>query len=64
MPDQIISREAIAKDADLAAQRFVEHGVDQPCPHPEGTEAALIWKTAYARFTAYYRDPAAEDGSA
>lgn len=59
MNDPILSREAIAADADLAAQRYVLHGMEQPNPHVEGTEAALLWRNAYARLKAFYLDPEA-----
>jgi len=47
--DPILSRESIESDADLAAQRCVLSGADQPCPHVAGTEAAEVWDRAYER---------------
>jgi hypothetical protein len=64
MDDQILSRESIAQDADLAAQRCVAHGVEQPCPHQEGTEAALIWRNAFHRYLLLHSAPDDVEGSA
>jgi hypothetical protein len=47
MNDPITSRQAIESDADLAAQRCVQSGVEQPNNHLDGTEAAQCWERAY-----------------
>jgi hypothetical protein len=62
--DQILSRESIAQDADLAAQRCVAHGMEQPNPHVEGTEAARIWTAAYERYLLLHSAPEDVEGGA
>ena len=52
--DHIQSRQQIAADAEVAAQRAVQYGVEQPCPHPPGTEAHAVWAAAYARYVVLY----------
>lgn len=63
MSEPVVSREAIAKDADLAAQRAATSGVDQPNPHPIGSDAAAAWNSAYCRYLLWHSNPQAE-GSA
>ena len=60
MNDPILSRVAIAQDADLAAQRCVQTGVQQPNPHVEGTEAAACWRNAYFRYLLLHSAPHAD----
>ena len=50
MNDPVISRQAIAADADAAAQRAVQFGAPQQNPHESGTEAHACWKAAYERY--------------
>lgn len=64
MPDvNVLTREAIAADADLAAQRAAASGVEQPNPHPLGSDAAAAWHTCYCRYLLLHSAPTAE-GSA
>jgi hypothetical protein len=49
MNDPIISRQEIAADADLAAQRYVITGVEQDCPYVSGTEASREWRREFER---------------
>lgn len=58
--DPIISRQAIAEDADRAAQRCVMTGMAQLNPHLYGTEAAACWKCSYERFLLLHSAPEAE----
>jgi hypothetical protein len=60
MNEPILSRQAIAEDADRAAQRCVQSGAEQPNPHPEGTEAAACWRNAYLRYLLLHSTPHAE----
>lgn len=61
--DQVQSRQSIAEDANLAAQRAVAHGVEQANPHPQDTEAHGVWRAAYLRFLLLHSAPEGE-GSA
>ena len=63
MNDPILSRESIAQDADVAAQRAVATELEQPNPHPIGSDAAAAWDACYLRFLLRYSVPEAE-GSA
>jgi len=54
MTDPIISRQELAADAEVAAQRAVQFGVEQPCPHEPGTEAHAVWAASYARYVVLY----------
>ena len=54
MTGQIISRQELAADAEVAAQRAVQFGVEQPNPHEPGTEAHAVWAAAYARYVVLY----------
>jgi hypothetical protein len=45
----ILSREVIAADAQVAAQRYAEHGVEQVNPWPTDSDAALAWAASYER---------------
>jgi hypothetical protein len=63
--DPILSRQAIAADADAAAARFVEYGVEQPNrfdQHME-PEAHAIWAAAYRRYVLARSAPEAEGGA-
>ncbi len=50
MPDEIISREAIARQADAAAQRSVAVGAIEANPHAPNTAASRIWAAAFNRY--------------
>lgn len=63
MNEQIRSREAIAQDADMAAQRAVFTGLEQPNPHPNGSDAAAAWKASYERSLQWHSAPEAEGGA-
>ena len=54
MTYHIQSRQQIAADAEVAAQRAVQFGVEQPCPHEPGTEAHAVWAASYARYVVLY----------
>jgi hypothetical protein len=47
--EPILSRQAIAEDADRAAQRYVLTGVEQDCPYVSGTEASREWRASFKR---------------
>lgn len=64
MNETVTSRQAIAEDADRAAQRCVQTGIAQLNPHLYGTEAAAAWKCAYERFLVLHSAPADVDGGA
>jgi hypothetical protein len=49
MSDLVYSREAIARDAALAAERYRLTGADQPNPYPVYSDAALAWAASYER---------------
>jgi hypothetical protein len=63
MNDEVIRRDAIASDADRAAQRFIESGADQPNRFLEGTQAHAIWAAHYTRMRAFYLDPESESAA-
>ena len=54
MSDPVISRQQLAADAEAAAQRAVQYGVEQPNPHEPGTEAHAVWGASYARYVVLY----------
>lgn len=60
MSEPILSREAIASDADLAAQRAAATKVDQPNPHPADSDAAAVWHAAYCRYLLKHSAPDGE----
>lgn len=60
MSEPILSREAIATDADLAAQRAAASRVEQPNPHPTGSDAAALWHAAYCRYLLLHSAPEGE----
>lgn len=64
MNDPIIIRQAIAEDADRAAQRCVLTGVNQENPHERGTDAQADWQAAYERYLVLHSAPADVEGGA
>jgi hypothetical protein len=60
MNDPIQSKAAICADAHLAARFVASGGVEPKCPHEEGTEAASIWRAAFAR---HLHEMRAEEGT-
>lgn len=64
MNDPVLSRAAINSDARLAAQFVAAGGVEPKCEYEEGTEAASIWKAAFARHLHEMRADEGSEGSA
>jgi hypothetical protein len=60
--DPIVSREAIAKDADAAAAQMARTGVPAVNRYPEGSEAARIWQCYLHRFLHLYSTPTNAEG--
>jgi hypothetical protein len=63
MPDEILSREEIARQADQAAQRSVAKDRCEPNPHTPNTEAWLIWHNAFSRYLLLHSCPEGEGGA-
>lgn len=63
MSDEIISRDAIAREAEAAAIRSVASGRCEPNKYAAGTVAARVWDAAFQRFLLLHSCPSAE-GSA
>jgi hypothetical protein len=62
--EPILSRQAIAEDADRAAQRYVLTGVEQDCPYVSGTEAHREWRAAYQRYLLLHSSLEGAEGGA
>jgi hypothetical protein len=63
MPDEILSREAIAKQADAAAMRSVASSKCEPNPYAAGTVAAREWAVAFERYLLLHSNPEGEGGA-
>jgi hypothetical protein len=59
-----LSREAIAVQADEAAQRTTAGGLMQANPYEAGTDDAKCWHAAYCRYLLKYSAPAEVEGGA
>jgi hypothetical protein len=57
---EIISREAIAKMADQAAQLYARTGRMEACPYAPGTDEAKVWAAAFERFLILHSNPEGE----
>jgi hypothetical protein len=64
MNEPILSRQQIAVDADAAALRAVNHGVEQPNPHLVGSDAHAAWHAAYCRYLLKHSAPETVEGGA
>lgn len=60
MDQDVQSRQSIAEDAEAAALRALQFRVEQPNPHEQGTEAHLLWQTAYTRYLRLHTSPEGE----
>jgi hypothetical protein len=57
---EIVSREAIAKQADQAAQRSVANDRCEPNPYAAGPVAAREWDVAFQRYLLLHSNPEGE----
>lgn len=60
MSEPILTREAIARDAESAARHAAATGVTPANPHPIASDAAAAWKAAFERYLQAYSAPEAE----
>ena len=60
MSEPVISREAIAVQADHAARVAARTGRPQENPYPPGSDAATLWHIAYCRYLLLHSAPEGE----
>jgi hypothetical protein len=63
MPDEILSREEIARQADQAAQRSVAKDRCEPNPFTPNTDAWRQWKVDFERYLVLHSAPESESSA-
>lgn len=58
--EPVVSREAIAIEANHAAKRMAKQGVQAVNPYPVGSAAAAAWQASLERWLLWHTAPEAE----